>query len=210
MDRPGLHVLVIFTPVRVAQYAYATIEVLRARDPRSNSPTALSLQTLFERSQAGLLFASSPEVNVILPLVAEALPDTAPLIVDGDTAKFIRDHGGSTLPLNAAGKMSVLNLVKEAHSFGEDEARARLLGRIRPADDDDRVALRRLCAGARGAGYPNASLWLLKGGAVSGLERIVTAILDRSENNFLVTSRIASELTSRVVTLIFLRKNGQG
>jgi hypothetical protein len=180
---------------------FASIKVLRARDLRTGGPTALSLQTLFERSQAGLLFASSPKANRVLPLLVDVLPDANPLVVEGKIAEFLRDSAGSTLSLHVAGKESVFALINRAPRFGPDDSRSRLLERLRPADDDDRAALRRLCAGERAAGYTNAKLWILEG-APSGIERIATAILSKSESDFLVPSRIASELTPKLRTYL--------
>jgi hypothetical protein len=180
---------------------FASIKVLRARDFRTGGPTALSLQTLFERSQAGLLFASSPEANRVLPLLVDVLPDATPLVVEGKTAEFLRESAGSTLSLHIAGKETVFALINRAARFGPEEARSRLLERLRPADDDDRAALRRLCAGERAAGYTNAKLWILEG-APSGIERFATAILSKSESDFLVPSRIAAELTPKLRTYL--------
>ena len=73
----------------------------------------------------------------------------------------------------------------------------RLLEQLRPSDEDDRTALRRLCAGAKEAGVAGTDLWILDG-APAGVERIVTNILSQSANDFLVPSRIASDLTPRV------------
>jgi hypothetical protein len=53
----------------------SAIKVLRARDVRAGGTTALSIQTLLEKSEDGLLFASSPDTNILLPLVAHALPN---------------------------------------------------------------------------------------------------------------------------------------
>jgi hypothetical protein len=180
---------------------FAAIKVLRVRDLRTGGPSALSLQALFERSQAGLLFASSPEANRVLPVLVEALPDATPLIVEGKTAEFLRDSGDSTLSLQVAGKESIFALINRATHIGPEDARSKLLERLRPTDDDDRAALRRLCAGERAAGYTNAKLWILEG-APGGIERIATAILSRSEIDFLVPSRIAAELTPRLRTYL--------
>ena len=180
---------------------FASIRVLRARDLRTGGPTALSLQTLFERSRAGLLFASSPEANRVLPLLVDVLPDATPLIVEGKTAEFLRESAGSTLSLQVAAKESVFALINRASRFGPEDSRSRLLERLRPADDDDRAALRRLCTGERAAGYTNAKLWTLEG-APSGIERIATAILRKSESDFLVPSRIAAELTPKLRTYL--------
>jgi hypothetical protein len=180
---------------------FASIKVLRARDFRTGGPTALSLRTLFERSQSGLLFASSPEANRVLPLLVDVLPDATPLVVEGKTAEFLRESSRSTLSLHVAGKESVFALINRAVRFGPEDARSRLLERLRPADDDDQAALRRLCAGARAAGYTNAKLWTLEG-APSSIERIATAILSKSESDFLVPSRIAAELTPKLRTYL--------
>lgn len=181
--------------------AFASIKVLRARDLRTGSSTALSLQALFERSQAGLLFASSPEANRLLPLLVEVLPDATPLVVESKTAEFLRASAGSTLLLHVAGKESVFALINRAVRFGPDDARAGLLERLRPTVDDDRAALRRLCAGERAAGDPNAKLWTLES-APGGIERIVTAVVSKSECDFLVPSRIAAELTPKLRTYL--------
>lgn len=180
---------------------FATIKVLRARDLRTGGAAALSLQTLFERSHAGLLFALSPDANKFLPPLVDALPDAAPLIVEGKTAEFIREKSGSVLSLHAANKASMFALINKASRFGPEEARSKLLEQLRPADDDDRAALRRLCAGARAAGYTNANIWILEG-AASGIERIVTTILSQSESGFLIPSRIAAELTPKLRTYL--------
>jgi hypothetical protein len=180
---------------------FASIKVLRGRDLRTGGPAALSLQALFERSQAGLLFASSPEANRVLPLLVDVLPDAIPLVVEGKTAEFLRESAGSALSLHVAGKESVFALINRAARFGPEDARSRLLERLRPADDDDRAALRRLCVGERAAGYTNAKLWTLEG-APSGIERIATAILSKSESDFLVPSRIAAELTPKLRTYL--------
>lgn len=180
---------------------FAAIKVLRARDFRTGGPTALSLQALFERSQAGLLFASSPEANRVLPLLVDVLPDATPLVVEGKTAEFLRESAGSTLSLHVAGKESVFALINRAARFGPEDSRSKLLERLRPADDDDRAALRRLCAGERAAGYTNSKLWILEDARV-GIERIATAILGESESDFLVPSRIAAELTPKLRTYL--------
>lgn len=180
---------------------FASLKVLRARDLRAGGPTALSIKTLFERSQEGLLFASSPEANRVLPLLVGALPDATPLVVEGKTAEFLRESAGSTLSLHVASKESIFALINSAARFGSEDSRSRLLERLRPADDDDRAALRRLCAGERAAGYTNSKLWILEGAPV-GIERIATAILGKSESDFLVPSRIAAELTPKLRTYL--------
>ncbi|OAF12399.1 hypothetical protein AYJ54_06095 [Bradyrhizobium centrolobii] len=176
---------------------FASIEVLRARDIRSHNPIALSLQTLVARSRAGLLFASSPQANSLLPLLTETLPDVAPLVVDGKTAEFLRDSSNSIIQLHSTGNESILKLVNAASCFGTTDARRRLLERLRPTDNDDRAALRRLCAGDEKAGYGGATLHVLEE-TLKGIERPVEAILNASENAFLITAEIADELMPRL------------
>ena len=175
---------------------YASIKVLRARDLRTGSFAALSLLAIYERSQEGLLFTSSPEANRVLPLVAEALPDANPMIVEGRTAEFLRSTDNSTLKVQIAGKKSIFSLINSALRFGQAGARARLLDGLPPAADDDRAALRRLCAGKYGAGNLDADIWVLEG-TPEGIEKIVTTILNQSENDFLIPKKIADELTPK-------------
>ena len=52
---------------------------------------------------------------------------------------------------------------------------------LRPTDDD-RAALRRLCAGTQEASDPNAEVWALDG-ARAGIESVVTSLLNRSEGS---------------------------
>ena len=173
---------------------YASIKVLRARDLRTGSVAALSLQAIHERSEEGLLFTSSPEANKVLPLVADALPDATPMIVEGRTAEYLRSTDNSTLKVQIAGKKSVFSLINSAPRFGQADARARLLLGLTPAPDDDRTALRRLCAGEYGAGNLDADIWVLEG-THEGIEKIITTILNQSENDFLIPKKIADELT---------------
>ena len=175
----------------------ASIEVLRARDVSIGSAVALSLQTLVERSRAGLLFATSPQANSLLPLLVGALPDAAPLIVEGKTAEFLRDSPSSIVQLRSMGSELILNLVNAARRFGTTDARRKLLERLRPTDNDDRAALRRLCAGNNRAGNGGATLRVLEG-APKGLERIFEAILNSSENDFLVPAEMVDELTPKL------------
>jgi hypothetical protein len=175
----------------------ASIEVLRARDIRSQEPIALSLQMLVAKSRAGLLFGSSPQANSLLPLLVEAVPDAAPLIVDGKTAEFLRNSPSSIIELHSTGNESILKLVNEASRFGTKDARRRLLERLRPTENDERAALRRLCAGDEAAGHGSATLHVLEG-ALKGIERAVEAILNESKSAFLIPAEIADELTPRL------------
>ncbi|GIL01093.1 MAG: hypothetical protein BroJett030_09920 [Alphaproteobacteria bacterium] len=183
---------------------FASVRVLRARDVRIGGPIALSLQALVERSQQGLLFTSSPQANSLLPLLANALPDAAPLIVEGKTGEFLRDTSNSVLRLHGAGNDSILELVNNASRFGTTEARRKLLERLRPSDNDDRAALRRLCVGEHGAGDNGTTLHVLDG-VPKGLERVVEAILHSTANAFLVPIEIADELTPRLRQHIGIR-----
>ena len=70
--------------------------------------------------------------------------------------------------------------------------------------EDDPAALRRLCAGHQEAGYSRAKLWVLDG-VPGAIERIISAVLNRSEGDFLVPSRIAAELTPTLQQHIGIR-----
>src|SRR5208282_430027 len=185
-----------------------SIEALRARDVRFGGPIALSLQTLVERSRAGLLFANSPQANSLLPLLVDALPDAAPLVVEGKTADFLRDLTASALSLRGTGneaiKESILGFVNETSRFGTEDVRRGLLERLQSTDDDDRAALRRLSVGERAAGDARAKLWVL-GGVPNAVERIIAAILNRNEGEFLVPLRIAEVLTPKLQQHIGIR-----
>jgi hypothetical protein len=156
---------------------FSGIKVLRARDVRGGPGVlrAVSLQTLVESSEAGLVFASSPDANRLLPAVVQALPESAPLVVEGETAKHLRESGISRLSLRSARKEEVFALINRASRFGPDDTRARLLGLLPTGDGDSIAALRRLCAGAHGAGDETAKLRTIDN-APSGIERIVDAI----------------------------------
>jgi len=183
----------------------ASIKVLRVRDVRAERWISISLELLIKRSQAGLLFASSPDANRLLPLVVAALPDACPLIVEQRTGEFLRYGDRSLIPLRNAGKPAIFHLVKEASKFGPKQARASLVAALQPSIDDDRAALRRLCAGVAEAGTTSVGLRVM-GREASGIERIVTGIFTHSRRVFLVPSSVTSELTSRLRDFLDIRE----
>ena len=176
---------------------FAPLKVVNARDVRAGTLAPISLGLLLERSRAHLLFASSPDANRLLPLVVKALPGAAPLIVEQPAADFLRESGGSVLSARNANKPAVFALIRAAVRFGPEQARARLISALQPAAEDDRNALRRLCAGAVEAGSKDADLSILDD-AHSGIERIVTHLVTKSATGFLVPLGIANELTPRL------------
>ncbi|CCD90933.1 conserved hypothetical protein [Bradyrhizobium sp. ORS 375] len=171
---------------------FASIKVLRVRDVRIRAPIVLSLQTLVERSRAGLLFSSSPQANAWLPLLVEALPDVSPLIVDSGAMPLLRDE--AKLELQSAGKESAFSLINKAMSFGPANARQRLLDEIGIDNGDDPAAARRLCVGIHEAGYAASKLWTLDPNQ-KRIERIATALVSRGQNEFLVPTTIADGLS---------------
>jgi len=183
---------------------FAGTKVLRARDVRARSVLAISLQILLDRSRAGLLFGSSPDANSFLPLLVNAIPDANPLIVEGRTAEFLKDRAGSALSVLPASKAAVLAVINRASAFGPELDRSVLLDRLRPSEEDDRGALRRLCAGAAEAGALDADLWVLDD-APGDLERLIKDVLGRSDRAFLVPSRVASELTQKTRSRLGIR-----
>ena len=178
---------------------YAAIKVLRVRDLRAGGVALLSLGALLERARETSLFGPSPAANTMLPFLVKALPGVSPVIVEGRTAEFLSAAGDPALTLQVAGKASVFTLINNASDFGSTDTRARLLRQLQPVDSDDRIALRRLCAGAEEAGNASARIWAMDA-IPDGLERTVTALLRKSERDFLVPSDIAVELTSRLRT----------
>ena len=171
---------------------FASIKVLRVRDVRIRGPIVLSLQALVERSKAGLLFSSSPQANTWLPLLVEALPDVSPLIVDSGAMPLLRD--AANLTLQSAGKEAAFSLIDKAMSFGPISARQRLLDEIGIDSKDDPAAARRLCVGIREAGYSASKLWTLDPNQ-KRIERITTALIAESQNEFLVPTGIADGLS---------------
>lgn len=171
---------------------FASIKVLRVRDVRIRGPIVLSLQALVEHSRAGLLFASSPQANTWLPLLVEALPDASPLIVDSGAIPLLRDE--ANLTLQSAGREAAFSLINKAVSFGPVSARQRLLDEIATDNKDDPAAARRLSVGIYEAGYSASKLWTLDPNQ-KPIERIATALITRSQNEFLVPTGIADGLS---------------
>lgn len=171
---------------------FTSIKVLRVRDVRIRGPIVLSLQALVERARAGLLFFSSPQANTWLPLFVEALPDVSPLIVDSGAMSLLRN--AANLTLQSAGKEAAFSLINKAMSFGPISARQRLLAEIRIDKEDDPAAARRLCVGIREAGYSASKLWTLDPDQ-ERIERITTALIAESQNEFLVPTGIADGLS---------------
>ena len=166
---------------------FASIKLLRVRDVRIRGPIVLSLQALVERSRAGLLFSSSPQANTWLPLLVEALPDVSPLIVDSGAMPLLRDE--AKLALQPAGKEAAFSLINKAMSFGSVSARQRLLNEIGIDNKDDPAAARRLCIGIHEAGHSASKLWTLDPNQKQ-IERVTTALITRSPNEFLVPTSI--------------------
>lgn len=171
---------------------FASIKVPRVREVRIRGQIVLSLQSLVERSRAGLLFSSSPQANTWLPLLVEALPDVSPLIVDSGAMPLLRDE--AKLALQPAGKEAAFSLINKAMSFGSVSARQRLLDEIGIDNKDDPAAARRLCVGTHEAGCSASELWTLDPNQ-KRIERITTALIARSQNKFLVPTSIADGLS---------------
>jgi hypothetical protein len=195
---------------------FSSIKVLRARAAGGSEPVALSVQALVERSQAGSLFAASPQANAIAPALVNALLDVEILFVEGKTAELLRE--ASSLPIRLCGtageslKDAILALINATSRFGTGVARLGLLQRLRPTEQDDRPALRRLCAGEQAAGSSFAHLWRLEG-AAGGLERVLGAVLRQSESDFLIPTQITGELSlnlARHVGIVLLDAAAMG
>ena len=175
------------------------LKVLRARDVRASGSIALSLTELVDRSRSGVLFAASVNANRLLPTLAEALLDQDVFVVEVGAATYLKESGGSSLLLHAAGNAAAYALINDTSRFGSEEDRLMLLKELERIDGNeggDRTALRCLCAGDRVAGQSNSKLWMLER-ADSGIERIVAEILSRREGVFLVPASLVDELKPR-------------
>lgn len=179
---------------------FADIKVLRGRAPRTGRVLALSIKNLVDRSREGLLFGPSPQANELLPLLVCAAPDAAPVIVEGRTVEYLKrpsEGGRSALRPLEAGKEAVLAIINRTSRFGDESDRAKLLDGLKPTAGDDWQALRRLCAGTRDAGAVTAELRVLDH-TWNGIERIVKEVLGRQSDCFLIPSRIAEELSTKL------------
>jgi hypothetical protein len=105
---------------------------------------------------------------------------------------LLRDE--AKLALQSAGKEAAFSLINKAMSFGPAGARQRLLDEIGTDNNDDPAAGRRLCVGIREAGYTASKLWTLDPNQ-KRIERVTTALITRSPNEFLVPTSIADGLS---------------
>ena len=172
---------------------FADHYVIQAQDLRKKKFVPLSLQALNEQKLKGLLFASSPKANTMLPLVVEALPDVSPLMVqsNSDAYRVIKNYS-SISPQTDVSK-GILELINTASRFGAADSRARLLQEINPNQKDDRATFRKLCAGHSSVGNLHIKIWYLDD-QLASLERIVTELVTASNFGCLAPSRVAKEL----------------
>lgn len=185
-------------PAVAVDDGFADVKVLRGREPLTGKVLALSIRDLVERSEQGLLFGPSPGADRLLKLLVVAAPDARPVIIDGKAAEYLNDTGGQGgIRLLSVGKGVLLAIVKRTSHFGGESARAELIEGLNPGVEDDREALRRLCAGDPGAGAESAELRVLSE-ASNGIERIVKEVFGRRNDRFLLPWRIAGVLSPRV------------
>lgn len=185
-------------PAVAVDDGFADVKVLRGREPSAGKVLALSIRDLDERSEQGLLFGPSPGADRLLKLLVFAAPDARPVIIDGKAAEYLNETGGhGGIRLLSVGKGALLAIVKRTSQFGGESARAELIESLNPGVDDDREALRRLCAGDPCAGAESAELCVLSE-ASNGIERIVKEVFGRGNDRFLLPWRIAGVLSPRV------------
>ena len=171
------------------QQEFMDIRVLRTREPMHGSIVRLTFAEFYARSRRLLMFRSAPNVESRLRTVVGALRDLQPLVVDAPT-----DHGIHDLTVTV-NKEILSALIKTTSQFGRPADRARLITLLSSLEgSDDPEALRRLCAGDRNAGAPDAKLWN-GDGLPAELECIIASMLDRRRSAFLVPSAIMTELT---------------
>jgi hypothetical protein len=186
------------------QPGFASIKVLRAQDVRAGHRVSVSLQTLLKKVQEAQLFTSTPDALRLLPLTTAALPDVNPLIIGHVLSELLEGGVESSLSVLSGDKRSIFSVINKAYRFGREDARAKLLLQLRVHEDDDRMALRRLCTGTSDVGNTDKPLWILKGGP-SGLERIVTKLL-ASMNELLIPTAIAENLTARMLVYLGIQE----
>ena len=174
---------------------FKDIKIIRARDPLTGSILVLSFAELLARSRQRFLFRHAPNVESRLRTVVGALPDVRPLVVDAATDRLSDEETGIHDLITTANKEVFFALIETTSRFGPEAERARMITLLSSLEGaDEPVVLRRLCAGDRNAGAPNATLWN-GDGLPEGIERIAAMVLEQRENDFLVPSRIVTELT---------------
>ena len=184
----------------------ASVAVLRARtlrttdgaDGKARGETViLSIDAIRDRVARGLLFAGSPDANTALPILAAAIPEISPVILDQRIAKVLNDMEIAELIPKNMDKSSLCRAVKKAAAYGPAVARRQLIECLRslPGSDDRQVveALRCLCAGAREAADPETRLYYLEG-RVEGLEPVIRELLKKHPAEFLVHPEIIDAL----------------
>ena len=182
----------------------ASCAVLRGRrhnvraDGKARGETViLSIKAIRDHVERGLLFAGSPDAYKTLPILADAVREVSPVILDRRIAKFLDSLGIAELEPGKVDKKSLCRTVRDASNYGPAVARRKLIERLRdmPGSDDRQVlqALRCLCAGAREAADAGTGLYYLKD-ELEGLERIIRALLENDPAAFLVPSEIIDAL----------------
>ena len=175
---------------------FKDIKILRARDPLTGSILVLSFAELLARSRQRFLFRRAPNVESRLRTVVGALPDVQPLVVDTATDRLSEnEETGIHELITTANKEVFFALIETTSRFGPEAERARMITLLSSLEGvDEPAVLRRLCAGDRNASAPDAALWN-GDGLPEGIERIIAMVLEQRENEFLVPSRIVTELT---------------
>ena len=183
-------------PQLSSQQRFEDIKILRARDPLTGSIVVLSFGESLSRSRQRVLFRRAPNVESRLRTVVGALPDVRPLVVDVATDRLSQNGEPGIHDLTStANKEVFFHLISRTSRFGPEAERARMIKLLSSLEGaDEPAALRRLCAGDRNAGAPDIVLWNADG-LPAEIERIIASILDQRKNEFLVPSRIVTELT---------------
>ncbi len=175
---------------------FKNIKILRARDPLTGSIVVLSFAELLARSRQRFLFRQAPRVESRLRTVVGALPDVQPLVLGADTDRLSEDGETGIHDLTTtANKEVFFALIKTASRFGREAERAQMITLLSSLEGaDEPAALRQLCAGDRNAGVPDAALW--NGDELpDGIASIIALILEHRDNQFIIPSRIVTELT---------------
>jgi hypothetical protein len=141
----------------------ARLKALRAQDVRTGATIPVSLEDLVTCSENGLLFTRPPGRPGELPaLLARALPDSKPLVVEQPVTSLLRDGASTSLKVETPQPEAIIAPVLNARTFGEEPDRVALLnelfGGARAFHADARRAARALAIGDPDAADPSARL----------------------------------------------------
>lgn len=177
---------------------FRDVKVFRARNPQDEYFQVLSFGELIAHANRGALFVRPPTVakevfERHLCTLGLALPDANPIIVEGELPSL-------TSFANKAGLCDAVNRSCRFGSVAHRVEMIRLLSDL--VGDYDAGAIRRLCAGEGAAGYRIHGVWSTKlwneSSLPDGISRIVRAIVESHDDEYLVPSSVVAELRAKL------------